>query len=591
MPAGLADPRGYNWIEIDDFSPGIINNTGFTSSFTGGATSPPGSKLGQAQGGPTPGSQTYGCIALPNGGLGPGPGIPALTPWGATNPVAPQHSLASGAANNMIVGLFCAGPLKHFGSSGSGYPLTLGDELIIGQIANPGAGSMAMYIDSLQINGSSVSVNNVASFITGTLRQPFATMTGGITRANSSSTSPGYPCWVLSWYFPGGTAGLPLPSAAWGVLVYPDPTALGIGFSPHYLYDDTGAPGDAFVHQNRMGWLQDAAFTYSSTSTYFGGNEEFYYTDPPNGLTVISTPEVFVQEDPSGYGAWGSQSASELFLVKHKAGGVVISGDLNVPTVTVLPGVTPTYGLVSRGASTPIGFVYASNNRGLWAWNGGNTSQKISAQLEDNFMQNPYMPAVSRGPTVDICRWGDWIICTNDWLYDTVTGGWWKLAPSANTSPSRSHHWYATSSDGNTLYACLAEPQTSNGLECYSRLAPTDYFQWLSYPMRPPTDTKNRSMNIREVVVRAQGVGTVTIIVTGYQGANSTSTSSPSDTLTFELGSDASQPRMQRIALGMPAQDITVQIESQGYTATAPAPIVYSVAIGYEEVDALVSAT
>ena len=57
------------------------------------------------------------------------------------------------------------------------------------------------------------------------------------------------------------------------------------------------------------------------------------------------------------HGAWGSISASELFLVRHSGGGYVISGDLNSPTVTRLPGVTSTNGIVQVAGQTPIGLV------------------------------------------------------------------------------------------------------------------------------------------------------------------------------------------------------------------------------------------
>ena len=63
--------------------------------------------------------------------------------------------------------------------------------------------------------------------------------------------------------------------------------------------------------------------------------------------------EVFVQENPFGYGAWGSISASELFLVKNRQGGVVIQGDLNSPTVTSRCPASPSYGVMSRGGSRP----------------------------------------------------------------------------------------------------------------------------------------------------------------------------------------------------------------------------------------------
>jgi len=338
---------------------------------------------------------------------------------------------------------------------------------------------------------------------------------------------------------------------------------------------------------------------YTGSYTYAGGNEMWTYTDPPNGLALLDSIEVFVQEDPNGYGAWGSQSASELFLVKNRIGGVVISGDLNSPTVTVLPGVTPTYGLMSRGASTSIGFVYASQDRGLWAWNGGNTSQKISENLDDNFMLNgevagptPTVP-IERGPVVDIHRWGDWIVCTNDWLFDTNLGGWWKL-PTGTLGDGQNHQWFQSSSDGNTLYAAYAVPSASCAIDVYTRIntsgnvTPSSTFSWESYPIRPPTVTKNRNIDIREVTVRAQGKGTVTVALTGLQGATG-GVVSPSSTLTFETTPDITQPSVQRITGGLNAQDVQIALTSTA-ESTGAAPIIYSVAIGYTETPAKVSA-
>jgi hypothetical protein len=280
-----------------------------------------------------------------------------------------------------------------------------------------------------------------------------------------------------------------------------------------------------------------------------------------------------------------------LFLVKNRIGGVVIQGDLNSPTVTVLPGVQPTYGLMSRGASTSIGFVYPSNDRGMWAWNGSNTATKISEQLEDNFFSNPSINSlgIERGPTVDIHRWGDWIIVTNDYLFDTNTGGWWKMPNGTLGSISSpvGHQWYQSSSDGDTLYAAYPIPTSSVAIDCYSRLAPVTTYLWESYPMRPPNADKNRNIDIREVVVRAQGDGTVTINLTGLQGTT-TGVQSPSATLTFETTPDQTQPSMQRITGGMTAQDVQIEIESGG-AGGAAAPIVYSVAIGYVETPAKVS--
>jgi hypothetical protein len=468
--------------------------------------------------------------------------------------------------------------------------LTQGDELLIGQGTVSG-GNLTWWLDSLQIHPASLVVTNVITAGPSTQRLPFCTTTGGLTRANSSATLIGFPCWALSQWFTGGTAGQPVPGTFYGVL-YPDPTASGLTFATYSLF--SADPTEVLVHQNRIVFLKDTQINYTASLTYQGGNEEFYYTDPPNGLAVTTSPEVFVQEDPTGYGAWGSQSASELFLVKNYGGGVVISGDLNAPTVTRLPGVEPCYGLMSRGASTPIGFVYASNNRGLWTWNGGNTSQKISNQLEDNFYVvggeiNPTLPPTLRGPRVDICRWGDWIIVSNDWLYDTNTNSWWQLQESAYGG----HQWFQASSDGNNLYAALPVPVTNvAAVDMYSRTAPASSYLWSSYPIRIPADDLNHNALIREVVVRAAGAGSIVINMNGVN--NTHIAASPSKTLTF---TSTLQPSEQRMTVGASgggpfvAQDITLFLSAVATTAGQPAPIIYSIAIGYEETSALVSAT
>lgn len=574
------EAEGLQWVEIADFTPGIISNSQYAYATGGGSGPVPGSKLGQAQLG------TVGCIALPNGGIGPLPGLATTFPWGASTPFPPQHTPASGFGTaNLITGFFL-GPIKRY-TAASPYGVTKFDEILLGQAVQNGAGAFSMYFDSIQPYTSSPYVNPIYTNTGGTLRQPLTTMTAGLTRANSSPSNPGNATWAFAYYWPGGTAGEPWPASDWIVGCYPDPTGGGAtGFVPYYILHNTQAPGDILVHQNRIVYLQEASTFWNSGFTYQGGNEEFCYTDPPNSLTWPVQAEVFVQEDSTGYGAWGSQNASTLFLVKNRIGGVVISGDLNAPTVTVLPGVMPTYGMVSRGASTSIGFIYASNNRGLWSWNGGNTSQKISEQLEDNFMVNTGLPAISRGPTVDIQRWGDWIVVTNDWLYDINTGGWWKMPPGTTAN---AHQWYQASTDGMTLYAALGVPTSTCAFEAYSRLQGAQSYTWKSYPIRPPSESKNRSMLVREVVIRAQGAGTVTVTLTGVQGTTTSGAISPSSTLTFTTSPDATQPSMQRLAVGLDAQDVQITVTSTGTNATTPAPILYSIAVGYTDDAALVS--
>lgn len=590
MAAPAPPTRPYKWIEISDFTPGIISQqqlAGYYSTTQNSVV--PGSKLGQAQ--PT----TYGCIGLPNGGLAPLPGF-YNAPWATGHQVAPNHTPVTGSgALNMINGLFLNGPINYYAST-TPYALTQGDEILVGQINLTSGGTMNAWLDSLQIHGATATWTGIINPSPEPGLLPFCTWTGAMTRANATPADVGLATWFLSFWYTGGTAGEPTPGyfGQWNYPDVEDPTV----FTPHLLGD--ALIGEAVCHQNRMILLTYSPSEWPSSSgwdTYAGGNDEFNYTEPPNSIAFGSQAEVFVQEDPSGYGAWGSISASELFLVKNLRGGVVISGDLNSPTVTWLPGVTPTYGLMSRTAQTPLGLIYASNNNGLWAWNGGNTSQKISNQLDDNFMINPANPPVLRGPTVDICRWGDWIVVSNDWLCDTNTGSWWKLP--LGTEP---HTWFVVSSDGNTLYAASPVPSSAYFMDIYNRTTPTVKYQWESYPIRSPDDGKNSTLVIREVVVRAIGYGTVAITLTGISpsGVKTVSTGVPSSTLTFETPTDQAQPTIQRQAIAnslgdaLLAQDITINVVAQGRTFDSviqPAPTIYSIAIGYEDTGRPVNAT
>ena len=259
------------WIVVEDFTPGLVTNSQF--SFTSPV---PGNKLGQAQ-------SAQGCIALPNGGLGPLPGLATETPWGATAPLAPHHSLATGVgAQNLICGLFLNGPLFYYGGS-SPYPQSEGDELIIGQSQIQSGGNAELWIDSLQTNNTNQTsaYNNIITAGPSVHRLGLCTMTGGTTRAASDPADLGNSCWALAFWIASGTPATPAVGE-WEVILYPDPTSPA-SFTPYGLITSTGNPGEVLCHQNRVVYLQWSPTIWSSDSTFMGGNEQFVYTDPPTG--------------------------------------------------------------------------------------------------------------------------------------------------------------------------------------------------------------------------------------------------------------------------------------------------------------------
>src|SRR5580704_8965129 len=70
MPGGPGDPRQLEWVTWNNFSPGIISQARFAYGSADNAAPVP--FLGQPAAAQPDG--TYGCMALPNGGLGPMPG-------------------------------------------------------------------------------------------------------------------------------------------------------------------------------------------------------------------------------------------------------------------------------------------------------------------------------------------------------------------------------------------------------------------------------------------------------------------------------------------------------------------------------------
>lgn len=554
----------YQWVTIEDFTPGIISQSALSYSpnvGTGNTGPVPGSKNGQAQ-------RAIGCIALPNGGLAPLPSLSAT-------PIVPPATVPGSVL--FVNGLFVNGPLNDHTDANSF------DSVIYGIEGLNVSNLWDFDLFEAVVDDGVVLTQSTLETLTGltTITNPsWVALTGDTTRANSTPTNVGMATVAIGYMRQKSGAG-PF------IWLYPDPTNPTSG-TPY----STGETGYVICHQNRI-----IALTIIGAEQNWGGStylqqayELYNYTDPPNGLAFGTQAEVFVQEHPFGHGTWGSISASQLFLVKHSGGGYVIQGDLNSPTVTRLPGVTSTYGLVSRSASeTPLGLVYASNNRGLWSWAGGITSGKISNQLDDDAFANISAPGpITSGPVVDVRGWGDWIVVTNDWIFDTNTGGFWQLNAS---SSGQAHMYYGVSWDGNTLYASVPRPDLAGfAIDMYNRGIPSNFYAWKSYPIRLPSMTPNRGVMVREIVLRAQGEGTVTVILEGVNGTNTQTTASPgtNSILTFTT---TAQPSMQRLTVGqVTAQDVTVTLNAVAATGT-PAPVIYSVSVGYTEYAQPVTAT
>jgi hypothetical protein len=263
-------------------------------------------------------------------------------------------------------------------------------------------------------------------------------------------------------------------------------------------------------------------------------------------------------------------------MVKCRGGGVLISGDLVNPTVIYLPGVMPTGYIYGRTDTDESGLYYCSDQAGAYIWNGGNTSTKISLQLEDNFfIPNPIFPYFSM--SYFVYRWHDLMCFSNNYVYQPRTNGWWRLLnPSTASFFHYTGGWY-----GNQIYASTVYADTVGSdqifLYKFDNTVPASSWQWQSLPIRVSED---RNVDLREIVVRASlpysPNSGATIQVTAIDQFGNTY---PCDLIT--MLSTVTSPQMYRLPIRCQSEDIQVLVQASTASGSYPAPVVHSLSFGY----------
>ena len=241
-------------------------------------------------------------------------------------------------------------------------------------------------------------------------------------------------------------------------------------------------------------------------------NNQVNYTDPFGSYDYGNQNALFNIEQPWGYGAWGSVSVGELILIRKYGGGVVINGDVSSPnSVISLPGIEPTGQIVGSAHASSIGLIYCAEGKGAWTWNGGNTSQKISTQIQDNFFDAATpanIPSNNYGFFVE--KWQDWLLFSNNWMFNPDTGGWWIFHPTtgngnANVDGLTFFWWH----HGNRAFQFYASPlaiENDSALDqsWYVRFngeTLSKHYLWTSLPMHVVPNA-NRVVDVTQVIFR-----------------------------------------------------------------------------------------
>lgn len=376
-------------------------------------------------------------------------------------------------------------------------------------------------------------------------------------------------------------AGLPVVIICYdGILEgFPDDTAPGVTGTVSLPKPGSSFPQPNIVitHQNRV-VIFPLTLNGFGTGEVYATNEGIYWTAVNDYLTNAAADfsnVIFGAENPTGYQTGASLSANELLLIKSKGGAIMLRGDLDNVTSVNLPYVKGCGFSINWGVATKIGFAYCVDNGGMYVWNGGDTAEDISLQLGRNFWRplDQIVDNYYRTPTT-CCRYGEYIVTPNNWLYDMDRGGWWRL-----DDPSQRQYYHLDSDwTGRWLYGSRhlwEDGDTAEVAHEFDNALGEITYSWQSHPL---PNTMDREVEAREIIAVISGEGNITVTVTAEEG--------DTDSGYFEVINPF--PKTFRAPIRVKGTNLQVRIEAEAFDATGSpgadgAPTVHEVRLGIDK--------
>lgn len=553
-----ADDGDLKWIELTDFSPGIFSNNLLAGGVQVTATNP---AMAQPD-------TTWGCRALPTGGLAPLPR--RKTSFGLTTPPGP-------ADTDYLVNAL--GTLGFVDAASHDPAHRIDVHLIVSWSEDAGGGlfdneanwlreaifKAAPYTEVIY-SATDAGAAEATTYKYGYLLK---------TRMNPASvTDPGNPVMVAIWSNPQQTLTINQ--------VTPDP---GSPFATGTidLMDDTAIYQRAVAHQGRI-VVGEFTIYGMGTNIVLSTDENFWYTDVNTNITSLTEAQYYVPEIDQAIGDMSSMSANQLVVIKRIGGGYVLQGDLDDVTVIRLPNLRcPDGSPTVAGTNTPLGWIYSAGNAGLFLWNGGEGATPISPQLDgDEFTVQ--IADVDRNGHLGACdRWGELLLAPGGWVMDFETKGWWRIESDDMTDADGTD----TSLTGPIMFWSSTTYQ-AQAIGCERTFADDDEFfhlyeyddlayawKWTSHPLWV---SQHLRMQTREILVAAQGHGTITITLTDTAGSS----------LDRFIDVDTDVIRNYRVPMNLDAENLVVGFRADGFTVdedevvtAGVAPILHRAYIGY----------
>lgn len=566
MPVGTDD---LTWININDFTPGIRNREFGDITLGGSAATGSSQVLGAASE-----SGTFGCMAMPDGGLGP---LPQLALAQTHTAIDPTPASRVEAAKYRVTGFHIAGPVNVAGYPGKP-PVSTAFDDVEAHIAFEwlfDSDSNGSY-DQRKFRWSRIRLWEVAPTIDSIFVLTSAEATPGAFYRRSplvdcrmdptTPTNGGYPLVGCAWYAGGGGF-----ENRW--MTFPDPAALGVTGVKSI---STTNPIDHLIqHQGRL--VGFASFGRQRGAVGFMYADESAFWTNVNLPTLASAVESnFGQGEVTGFGAALSASAQELTIIKHRGGGLSVIGDITSPTITALPGLTSTQGARALPCFSPLGMIYGVKGGGVYAYAGGGKSQLLSPNLRDDFWRSTWtLTNGIIGNDGKFAAWGDWVMCPDGWIYDTITKGWWRIEDMSQAANNGAHFYWSASPNGNK---CYSAPQTWDGvagttlIRGYDKANVATSWQWTSNYIAP---SQSRLVEIREITLEAiagqSQNDSVAVTLTNESGVAVTET--------FSSIGERSSPKRRRITTLLQGTSFKVKMVATG----GRAPTVFNIGLGWRE--------
>jgi hypothetical protein len=549
-PPARSGRETYDWVHIKDFSPGLYSNTTQSTELAPIVSAP----LGSANP-----ANTFGCIALPGGILGP-------MPFGTSNAYAPSFP---DATTTLLMAGFAVCP-----------GLDSDDNEIIWIVE--GDNGSIHYVQAYSHTVTGGATNSIMNATSSTVAGFFGAPYPAWSRMTVSGTGNPPPVLVFPSAVSTDSAG-----ASGHLYVYPALLSPGSFGVQDLIVSHSSTTGQVISYGDRILCLVGQDYTHPSGGG-INTNENINFTDPPQSSSYGNQLDLVGDlSEPWGYGAWGTVSVGELILIKKVGGAVVLYGDIdNLTSAINMPGITSTGDFVGSASATPIGLVYCSQNRGAWVWNGGNTSQKLSQNIADDFFDLETNVIGSNNYGFFTYPWQKWVMFSNNYVFDTTGNSWWIISPQATqTIPAIaagqidkfSVWWWVQPKDGNQIYACPLVIHSTDtppiGWVTYDNTGPTFVYSWQSTPIHVAPNA-DRVVDVRRVVVRASSpdldpTNQVVVTIGSFTATSSIEIMSTPTPIVFNVGSGAE---------GLSDIEITVV----GYNANGnSAPLIHSIDIGY----------